>query len=85
MVESLIFCKMKNKQIETLKIYFEISNAAFEFQRSITSALGYVPHPTEMEILHNMALAELYKPEPNLGFIDYLLVKMEALAKQKPL
>lgn len=73
---------MENEHIETLKLFFTISNAAFEFQRTTMAALGHVPHPTAMEMLHKMALQELDKPEPNAALLDGLLFQMEQLAEQ---
>lgn len=73
---------MDNQQIQTLKRFFKISNAAFEFKNTMLAALGHVPHPTAMEQLHRMALQELERDEPNTAFLDGLLFQMEQLAEQ---
>lgn len=73
---------MEKKHIDTLRKFFTILNAAFEFQRTIMTALGHVPHTTAIEMLHKMALQELDKPEPNAAFLDGVLFQMEKLVEQ---
>lgn len=72
---------MTINQIQTLKRFFKISNAAFEFKNTLLAALGHHPHPTAMEHLHRMALLELEKEEPNAAFLDGLLFQMEQIAE----
>jgi hypothetical protein len=69
--------------IESLRRFFRVSNIAFDFQRSILTAIGqYPPLPTYMETLHRQALIEIEKDNPNMEFIDSLLAQMELTAEQ---
>lgn len=71
---------MDNK-IKTLRIFFRISNAAFEFQNSIQLAIsGYVSQSKKHQ-LYKLALVEIEKENPDLSLIDKLLVEMESTAE----
>lgn len=77
---------MDNK-IKTLRTFFRVSNAAFEFQNSIQLAFSGHIVPTKMQQLHKMALVEIEKENPDLSLIEKLLADMENTAeqmKQKP-
>ena len=68
--------------IKTLRTFFRVSNAAFEFQNSIQLALlGYIV-PNKMHQLHKLALVEIERETPDLSLIDKLLAEMESTAKQ---
>lgn len=69
-------------KIKTLRTFFRVSNAAFEFQNSIQLAtLGYIPL-NKMQQLHKLALVEIEKENPDLSLIDKLLAEMESTAEQ---
>ncbi len=70
------------KPHEILKKYFTVSTMAFEFNRKMLLVIDQYPEPSTMEVLHIMALRELEKDEPNMAFIDGLLIQMENLADQ---
>ena len=73
---------MDNK-IKTLRTFFRISNAAFEFHNSIQLALsGYIV-PNKMQQLHKLALVEIEKKNPDLSLIDKLLAEMEITAEKR--
>jgi phosphoserine phosphatase len=72
---------MENQQIQTLKLLFKISTAAFDFKNTIITALGKTPQTTTMELLHRIALKELERDNPNAAFLDGLLFHMEQLAE----
>ena len=66
------------ENIETLKMFFAISNAAFEFQHAISKALTGKDYPISgMHELHILAKMELDKKDPDLDLIDSLLKVME--------
>jgi hypothetical protein len=65
------------KKIETLRSFFKISNAAFNFAE-IVYAIG----PNKMQELHKMAMTELAKDKPDLFIIDDLLLQMEEQANK---
>jgi hypothetical protein len=69
-----------DKKIKTLRTFFRVSNAAFEFQNSILAFSGHIV-PTKMQQLHKMALEEIEKECPDLSKIDNLLAEMENLAE----
>jgi len=72
----------QTKRIEELRIFFRISNAAFDFKNAMQSYLYGVRIPSRMEQLHKMALQEIEKENPDLsGTIDALLAEMESLAE----
>ena len=72
---------MENQKIiNTLRKFFTVSVAAFEFQMQISSAFGHVPNISPMHQLHRIAKAELEKENPSLDCINVLLIKMENLA-----
>jgi hypothetical protein len=73
---------MENQQIQTLKRFFKISTAAFDFKNTIITAFGKTPHPTTMELLHRIALKELERDNPNPEVLDELLFQMQLLAEQ---
>ena len=71
---------MDNK-IKTLRTFFRVSNAAFEFQNSIQLAIGGHVTPNKMQQLHKIALVEIEKENPDLSLIDNLLAEMETTAE----
>ena len=73
--------KATKKTINTLRKFFLISTAAFEFQERIVSILGIFNGRSHMYILHIAALDELNKDKPDLKLIDTLLSEMERLAE----
>ena len=74
--------KATKKSINTLRKFFEISTAAFEFQERIVSILGMFNSRSHMHLLHIAALKELNKDNPDLGLIDALLAEMERIAEK---
>ena len=72
---------MDNK-IKTLRTFFRVSNAAFEFQNSIQLAFSGHIVPSKMQQLYKLALVEIEKETPNLSLIDKLLAEMEITAEQ---
>lgn len=71
-----------DKKIKTLRTFFRVSNAAFEFQNSMQLALlGYISL-NKMHQLHKLALVEIEKETPDLSLIDKLLAEMEITAEQ---
>ena len=70
------------KAKNALKQFFTISNAAFTMMNNISEAMGYLPHQTTMQTLHQLALQELKKEDPNMAYIDDLLVQMDGLASK---
>lgn len=73
---------MENKGIEQLRVFFRVSNAAFEFSRSFKKAFGLPDEVSKMEELHVLALSEVEKENPDMAVLDYLLKRMQDLAKQ---
>jgi hypothetical protein len=71
-----------DKEIKTLRTFFRVSNAAFEFQNSIQLAVSGHITPSKMHQLHKLALVEIEKENPDLSLIDKLLIEMESTAKQ---
>lgn len=72
---------MSTNRLETLRKFFRISTAVFDFQRTIMTAIGQHPSlPTYMETLHRQALVEAEKENPNMELIDKLLEQMELTA-----
>jgi hypothetical protein len=68
-------------KIKALRIFFRISNAAFECYNSIMCELsGYIA-PTKMQQLHKMALSEIEKENPDLTIIDKLLAEMAKIVE----
>ena len=70
-----------DKKIKTLRMFFRVSNAAFEFQNSIQMAISGHIAPSKMHQLHKLALVEIEKENPDLSIIDNLLEEMEKLAE----
>ena len=72
------------EHIETLRKFFRVSNAAFDFAELVSSnfGAGYIPHP--MHDLHRSALIEIEKDNPDMTIIELLLAKMELAAESKP-
>lgn len=66
--------------ISHLRTFFKISTAAFDFQKTVIESVGGNHTISQMELLHNQALDELRKEEPNLVYIDSLLAEMEVCA-----
>lgn len=72
---------MDNK-IKTLRTFFRVSNAVFEFQNSIQLAFSGHIVPSKMHQLHKLAIVEIEKENPDLSLIDKLLDEMEITAEQ---
>jgi len=70
-----------DKKIKTLRMFFRVSNAAFEFQNSIQLAISGHITPSKMHQLHKLALVEIEKENPDLSIIVNLLEEMEKLAE----
>ena len=73
---------MDKKSHKTLKLFFTVTTDAFTMTSSVSAAFGNIQQPTEMEMLHRMALAELEKEEPNVALIGGLLFQMGQLSEQ---
>lgn len=73
-----------NKKLDTIKKFFLISNAAFEYTKFISGVLGnnVIIKPTHMSELHKLALVELEKENPSIDYLDSLLKQMENLAEE---
>lgn len=80
-----VFNQIMDKKIKTLRTFFRVSNAAFEFQNSIQLAFSGHIVPSKMRQLHKLALVEIEKENPDLSLIDKLLVEMESTAEQMKL
>ena len=76
--------KLDKKTIETLKKFFTLSTAAFQFMHIVTKTFnsGKVNIST-METLHYWMLDELNNENPSKTYINHLLANMEKLAKTK--
>lgn len=72
------FYSMKN--IEQLRIFFRITNAAFDFKKKVHAAIGVLESSSEMQELHRVALVEVEKENPDEAVILELLAEMESLA-----
>lgn len=70
----------KEKRIEYLRKFFNISCAVFEAQHTIANSLGYLSGKSHMHFLHLEAQKELRKENPSLEKIDSYLLKMENIA-----
>lgn len=70
-----------DEKIKTLRTFFRVSNAVFEFQNSIQLAFSGHIVPTKMQQLHKMALIEIEKEKPDLSIIDNLFDEMQKLAE----
>lgn len=70
--------------IETLRKFFRISNAAFDFAELIAKELCSKYTPSVIEKLHRKALIEIEKQDPDMTIIDALLAEMEEAATPKP-
>ena len=67
------------KSINTLRTFFRLSNAVFNFQNNVQLiTIGYISK-TKMQQLHEIALEEIEKENPDLNKIDRLLQEMELL------
>ena len=73
---------MDNK-IKTLRTFFRISNATFEFLNSIQLALSGHIVPNRMQQLHELALFEIEKENPDLSLINKLMAEMEITAEKR--
>ena len=71
-----------DKKIKTLRTFFRVSNAVFEFQNSIQLAFSGHIVPNKVHQLHKLALVEIEKENPGLSLIDKLLAEMESTAEQ---
>lgn len=70
------------KDIETLRKFFRISNAAFTFSDAVVSAFGGIPITNKMRALHSLALNEVEKDCPDMDLISILLKEMEQMAEK---
>ena len=70
-----------DKKIKTLRIFFRISNAGFNFINAIQLAFPNHIYPHKMQQLHKIALEEIEKENPDLSKMDYLLAEMQSLAE----
>lgn len=72
------------KQIQTLRTFFRISTAAFEFVGKIAmiANCGRLMPENPMHVLHRIALMEIEKENPNMDYMNMLLAQMEDLATQ---
>jgi len=66
-----------DKKIETLRMFFRVSNAGFEFANAITGNKT----PNNMQQLHKLALEEIEKENPDMAIIDKLLAEMQETAE----
>jgi hypothetical protein len=70
-----------DKVIKRLRVFFRISNAAFDFMDATAEAItARSPVPSKMRELHRLALIEIEKENPDLKAIDNLLAQMEHTA-----
>jgi hypothetical protein len=77
-----VFNQIMDKKIKTLRTFFRVSNAVFEFQNSIQLAFSGRIVLSKMQQLHKIALVEIEKETPDLSLIDNLLAEMESTAEQ---
>lgn len=80
----------KKEQINVLRLFFTISNAAFDMANKINAALAYChnqnpPFISKMEILHNSALQEILKEDPDMDKMKKYLEQIESLAEENKL
>ena len=68
--------------IDKLRIFFKVSNAAFQMQQTIAEAFGQDLPISYMHQLHKLALDETNKEKPDMKFINNLLFKMEKVAEK---
>lgn len=71
-----------NNTKEQLLTFFRVTNAVFDVQMKIVEAFGHLPTIQPMHSLHRMALMELEKKEPDMGFVSHLLELMENTAEE---
>ena len=73
-----------DRKIQTLRTFFQISTAAFEFAGKVAMAAsnGRLMPENPMHVLHRIALLELEKETPNMQYVDSLLSEMEEFATQ---
>lgn len=69
------------KNIEALRLFFRVSNAAFAFADTVKAMIGQNTEPDAMQVMHKRALEELEKDNPDLELIDSILSAMEAQAR----
>ncbi len=68
------------KNIETLRIFFRVSNAAFAFADTVKAMIGQNTEPDAIQVMHKRALEEIEKDTPDMELIDSILSEMEAQA-----
>jgi hypothetical protein len=68
--------------LKKVKQFFEISAAAFDFQRKIIGVFGKEMEESEMEKQHRLILTELKKEPINVDFVISILSKMEKLVDE---
>jgi len=69
--------------INQLRIFFRMSNAAFDFSTKVNEATGGSGAGSEMQELHMVALIEVEKEEPDMVVLNNLLAQMEKLAERQ--
>lgn len=74
-----------DKKIKQLRIFFRVSNIAFETVMAMGRAFGGNPVISPMHKLHQLALEEIEKEIPDLEKIDFLLSEMEKETENKNL
>ena len=70
-----------SNNIESLRTFFRITTASFAYVKLINSAVYGIYAPSEMESLHNVALFEIEKENPDMQVMASLLKEMEELAE----
>lgn len=66
-------------KIKTIRAFFGISVAAFDFARAVASSTDKAQAPSKMESLCRKALIEANKENPDLEFLDAVLFDMKKL------
>lgn len=74
----------EDKRIKTLRTFFRVSNAAFTCVNTVSAAVSgkTYKHEHPMATLHRLALTEIEKENPSMGYMDNLLEQMELEAER---
>ncbi len=70
------------KEVETLRTFFRLSNATFDFKDVIQVLFIGRPSLDRMQELHRAALLEIEKENPDLKIIYKLISEMEQEAEK---
>lgn len=74
------------KNVETLRKYFQISCAAFNFAEYLRLVMApserLIPIFNKMFELHKLALNELEKEDPDMLIVDNLILEMQNTAEE---